>query len=187
MVSVEEIKGDLKKNLSEYRFFHCLRVANVAKDLARYYGYDEEKAYLTGLVHDIAKEFTEEENLHILNTSDDCIDNIDVSNGRVAHSVIGALLLKQKYGLDDDICHAVSCHTYGDISMNLLDKILFVADKIEPSKDYEGIEEERKMAFVDLDQALILCIENNHKKIEKQGKAISSKSIEVLEYLKENS
>ena len=187
MISLEEIKGNLKKNLSDYRFNHCLRVADVASDLAKCYGYDEDKAYLAGLVHDIAKEYSDEENLKILENAGFCVDDIDVFNGRFAHSVVGAFVLKQRYGMDDDICHAVSCHTYGAIPMNLLDKILFVADKIEPGKDYDGIAEERRLAFFDLDLALILCIENNHKKMKRQGKEISSKSIEVLEYLKRNS
>ena len=68
----------------------------------------------------------------------------------------------------------------------ILDKIIFVADKIEPGKEYDGIEEERRLAYLDINEALILCIENNHKKLMRKNKNIYPKSLEVLGYMKRN-
>ena len=186
MVSVEIIKKDLEQSLSEYRFGHSLRVAEVARELANIYHYDPERAYLVGLLHDVAKEYTEEENLEVLNKHQVFLTFDDFSNSKIVHADVGALVAKEKYGLDEELCHAIFSHTLGDIPMGLLDKILFVSDKIESGKNYDGILEERKLAFVDLDQALILCIENNHKKLVRQKKKIHEKSIEVLNYLKES-
>lgn len=183
MVSIEVIKSDLKKMLSEYRYQHSLNVADVASKLANVYHYDVDKAYLAGLLHDIAKEFTKEQNLEVLRKNG--IETVfDDRNNRVLHCLVGALVAREKYGVDEEVYHAISCHTLGDIPMNLLDKIIFVADKIEPLKKYTGIEEERKKAFSDIDAALILCIENNHKNLKRQGKKIHRKSVEVLENLK---
>ena len=183
MVSIDVINSDLKNMLSCYRYQHSLNVADVAKRLAITYQFDEEKAYLAGLLHDIAKEFSTEESIFMLRRNG--IEDIDI-NSRVIHSVVGAYVALEKYGIDEDVFHAIACHTLGDVPMNLLDKIVFVADKIEPGKNYDGIEEEREVALRNIDEAMILCIENNHKKLISQGRKIHKKSVEVLNYLKKN-
>ena len=183
-MDIERIKRDLRERLSDYRYLHCLRVADVARELAIIYHYDVDRAYITGLVHDIAKEFTYKENLEVIMKNHLSMDLLSKEYAKMLHSEIGAYLIKDLYGFDDDICHAVSCHTYGSIPMNLLDKIVFVADKIEPLKKYIGIEEEREVAYHNIDKATILCIENYHKKLIREKKKIYPKSLEVLEYLK---
>ena len=183
MESIEKIKKDLKENLSEYRYEHSLRVAEEASKLAKIYQVDGNVAYLVGLVHDIAKEFTEQENKKVLEESGIDIKNIDLSNNRIAHADIGAIVAHERYGFTEEMCHAIKCHTIGDEKMNMLDKIIFIADKIEPGKDYPGIQEERYLAYKDIDQALILCIENNHKKLIANGKKINPRSVEILKSL----
>lgn len=183
---VEIIKNDLEKMLSEYRYLHSLRVADVARSLACIYSYDMNKAYVAGLVHDIAKEFTLEENREAVKKYSLSNDLLDKEYAKMLHADIGACIARDKYSLDDDICHAIKSHTIGDIPMSLLDKIIFVADKIEPMKSYDGIYEERKMASLDIHQATIMCILNNHKKLTRQRKKIYPKSLEVLEYLMKN-
>ena len=184
MKDVEKIKNDLRSMLSEYRYLHSLRVAEVARGLACVYSCDVEKAYLTGLVHDIAKEFSDEENIEAVMKYHLSNDLLDKEYRKMIHADIGAKIVKDWYGLDDEVCHAVASHTVGDIPMNILDKIIFVADKIEPFKRYEGIDEERRLASFDIHNATILCIENHHKKLIREKKKIYSKSFEVLEYLK---
>lgn len=181
---IERIKKDLKESLSDYRYEHSLRVGEVSKELAHIYHIDEEKAYLAGLIHDIAKEFTEEENINIMERNGEYLD-IRLTP-RINHAIVGAVYAKEKYYLDEEIIHAISSHTIGDIPMSTLDKIVFVADKIEPGKNYPKIEKERQLAKENLDKAIILCIENNHQKLRKENKKISSKSIEVLNDLKNN-
>ena len=184
-ISVERVKKDLKKLLSDYRYEHSLRVGETAEELARIYKVDEEKAYLAGITHDIAKEFTKEQNEAIMKRNRQTIDKEE--NPRINHAIVGAVYAKEKYHLDDEITHAIFSHTVGDIPMSILDKIVFVADKIEPGKNYPKIEEERQLAKENLDKAIILCMENNHKKLKKEKKKVAPKSIEVLSYLKKNS
>ena len=85
--------------------------------------------------------------------------------------------------MEDEICNAVMVHTVASIDMTLLDKILFVSDKIEPGKDYPGIEEERQIAKIDIDKAMLLCLENNYKKLTTKGKRMHSNSLKVLNHL----
>lgn len=186
MSKVEDIKRDLEKMLSEYRYLHCLRVADVAKRLACLYSYDLDKAYIAGLVHDIAKEFTIDENVEYVKKYSLPNYLLDKEYAKMIHADIGACIARDWYSLDDEICHAIKSHSIGDIPMNLLDKIIFVADKIEPMKRYDGISEERSLASRDIHGATILCILNNHKKLIKEHKKIYPKSLEVLEYLKNN-
>ena len=181
---IERIKKDLKELLSDYRYEHSLRVGETSKEFAHIYDIDEEKAYLAGLIHDIAKEFTKEQNEAIMKRNRQTIDKEE--NPRINHAIVGAVYAKEKYHLDEEIIHAISSHTIGDIPMSTLDKIVFVADKIEPGKNYPKIEEERQLAKENLDKAIILCIENNHQKLMKENKKVAPKSIEVLNNLKNN-
>lgn len=182
MYNIDRIKEDLKQKLSEYRYNHSLNVANVCMELAKIYGIDKEKAYLTGLVHDIAKEFTKEENEYYQKKYK--LLNFDEEYKRIIHSYVGAAYLKEKYNIDNEIYNAVKKHTIASLDMTMLDKILFVADKIEPGKDYPGIDKERELAKENIDKALILCLENNYKKLTSKGKKMHPTSLKVLNYLK---
>ncbi len=182
MDKVDMIKEELRERLSDYRYKHCLSVAAVAMELANIYGFDKDKAYLAGMVHDIAKEFSEEENEYYIEKYN--LPRFDSKFKSIIHSFVGAVYLKEKYDLDDDICEAVRVHTIGSLNMSLLDKIIFVADKIEPGKDYLGIEEERVVAKENIDKAMILCLENNYIKLKSLGKEMYPVSLEVLYHLK---
>ena len=183
MYEVEKIKNDLERMLSEYRYNHSLNVAKVAEELAGIYNVDKEKAYLTGLVHDIAKEFTDEENKYYIKKYKLSSKLLKKEFKKILHAYVGASYLKDVYNLDDDICKAVYVHTVASPDMDLLAKILFVADKIEPNKDYIGIDEERELAYQDINNALILCLENNIKKLESKGKRPHKNTIKTLKKL----
>lgn len=184
MEEINKIKEDLKNTLSEYRYNHSIRVAEEAQKLANHYNIDEKNAYVAGLIHDIAKEYSNEENKQIIEKYNLSNDLLREENKKNLHADIGSIIAKEKYKLSDEICNAVKYHTFGDINMNLLDIIIFVADKIEPGKNYEGIEEERKMAYIDIKKAMVMCIENKIKKLTSENKYISPKTYEVLKYLK---
>lgn len=184
MYDVDKIKDDLKNSLSEYRYNHSLNVANECVRLASIYGVDKNKAYLAGLVHDIAKEFSDEDNLYYINKYN--LPKFELEYKKIIHSYVGSVYLKEKYNMDEEICRAVRVHTVADIDMSLLDKIVFVADKIEIGKNYPGIEEERAIANIDIDKALLLCLENNYKKLEKQGRNMYPSTLKVMNYYKDN-
>ena len=184
MELLEKIKLDLKKSLSEYRYGHSLRVAEEARKLATIYGVDRGGARLVEHVHDVAKEFDENENMLWISQGGLSNDLLKEEFKKIRHAEIGAVVAKNKYHLADDICQAIRYHTVGNVEMTLLDKIVFVADKIESGKDYPGIEEERVVAYQDIDASLILCLENQKFHVERQGKKFHVEALRLLEFLK---
>ena len=123
MFDVEKIKVDVKKAMSFKRYEHSLLVAEEAKKLAKTYQYDEDKAYITGLCHDIAKELTDEENKYFIQKY-----KIDDSIKKIIHADIGSIICKEKYGFTDEMCQAIKSHTIGNEDMTILDKIIFIAE-----------------------------------------------------------
>ena len=185
MLNVEEIKEYLKNNLSNYRYEHSVRVAEEALELAKHYNCNENDAYIAGLLHDIAKEYSIEQNKEIIlkyNLDESLLNDI---NKNISHAVIGSLVVKELYKVNDDICQAIKYHNIGNKDMSFFDKIIFIADKIECGKDYPGIEEEREIARKNIDEAVLLCLENNYKKLISKGKKVYPLSLEVLNYFKD--
>lgn len=181
MLDVDKIKKELKNNLSKYRYEHSIRVAEEASKLAKHYGCNEIDAYIAGLLHDIAKEYSIEENKRVVSKyklNDDLLDDKNI-----CHAEIGSVVAKEIYNVNDNICQSIRYHNIGNKNMTLLDKIIFVADKIESGKSYLGIEDERKMAYIDIDKALLLCLINNKKKLEQENKSFNKESEELLNYL----
>lgn len=183
VIKIEEIKEYLRNNLSEYRYDHSIRVAEGARKLAKYYDCSEENAYIAGLLHDIAKEYSKEENRNIIKKYELDEDLLNDSNKRICHAVIGSVIVKELYNVGEDICQAIRYHTVGNKNMNLFDKIIFIADKIESGKNYPGIEEERRLAYIDLDKCLVLCLINTKHKLEQDNKKFNKDSEELLNYL----
>lgn len=131
MKSIDEIKNELKSNLSEKRYEHSIGVMEKAIELAKIFGEDEEKAAYTALVHDIAKEMTEEELLNYAIENNLALSKYDESIPMVLHGIIGADIVKKKYNFTDEMCDAIYYHTTGRPNMTMLDKIVYVADKSE--------------------------------------------------------
>lgn len=183
MYDIEKIKSDLESSLSEYRYSHSLGVALEAKRLARVYGVDEESAYMAGLLHDVAKEFSDEENVYWLSKRKRNMGFLDNQYKKTVHAEVGAIVAEIKYHVSEEICQAIRYHTLGDKNMTMLDKIIFVADKIEGGKNYPGIEEERILAYQDIDKCLILCLQNQKEKLEREGRIFYKSASDLLEYL----
>lgn len=143
-MEAEDIKLDLKKELSEFRYKHTLGCANTCRDLAEKLGCNEEKAYLAGLLHDCAKEMDFAKQLDFARKHGYAPDDITLNSLHILHAPVSAMLAKEKYGIDDEeILDAIACHTTGKENMTLLDRILFVADLIEPNRAFDGVDELR--------------------------------------------
>ena len=136
-----------------------------------------------GLYPDIAKEYKEEENLNYVNKYNLSLELLESKYQKIIHSEIGALVVKEKYNFDDDICNAIKYHTIGNVNMNMLAKIIFIADKIgreNLSSEYKQVQE---LAYKNIDEALKLYFLLNNKKLENKGIKPHPNSIELLNFL----
>ena len=182
----EEIKKDLKEHLKEKRYQHSLNVMEEASNLAKHYHIDEEKCRLCGLIHDIAKEFTNEENEKFIKDHNLDKSLLESDNKKLVHGYIAAIIAKEKYGFTNDMVKAIKYHTTGYPNMDLLGKIVYLADKIEKGRNYPGIIEERTLAYQNIDKAIILCLNNQINKLKKENKKINPLSYQTLKSI-ENS
>lgn len=181
MELIERIKNDLKENLTEYRYIHSLGVMEMAEDLATIYNVDVESTRLAGLLHDIAKEMTEEESLKYVAENSIAIDDIEKINVSILHGKIGADIAKKKYGVNEQIQKAIQYHTETNPNMDTLAKIIYVSDKIEKNRKSEkfDLEYERNLAKEDIDAAVLFIIDASIKKVIKKGKLLHPTIVET--------
>jgi len=150
----------VKAQLTEKRYVHTLGVAESAVELADRYGADVKKAELAAIFHDYAKFRPKEEMKQIIMEQNITNDLLDY-HSELWHAPVGAYLVEQEAGVtDQEILDAIAYHTSGRIGMTLLDKIVYLADYIEPGRSFPGVEEVRKLAEQNLDAAVIQAVRN---------------------------
>lgn len=145
MKPIEEIKQELKTILSSKRYEHSVGVMEKAIELAKIYNEDEEKAAYAALTHDIAKEMTTEEYYRYARENNIEIEEIDKIETIALHGKIGADIAKKKYNFTAEMCNAIYYHTTARANMTLLDKIIYIADKIEENRKYPEADKLRKV------------------------------------------
>ena len=180
---VLEIRKSLKKKLDPFRFEHTLGVAYTCQAIAMRYEYDLQKAELAGLLHDCAKRFDNETMLLKCQKREIPMTDGELRDPSLLHAKLGAWYAREKYGINDhEILTAIECHTTGKKDMSLLDKILYVADYIEPGR-YKASElpEMRKLAFIDLDLACLSIMESILKYLESTKCPIDTTTIDACE------
>lgn len=164
-MSEEEICGKLQLDLKPGRYRHTLRVTETAVLLARHYHISEEKARLAGLLHDCGKE----------------------AGATLTHAAIGAQLAQSEYQIQDpEILSAIACHTTGKPAMSILEKILFVADYIEPGRDRAPhLDYLRKEAYQNLDHTILCILSDTLLYLKEAGVTIDENSIDTYNYYHE--
>lgn len=164
---LNRINNDLKNTLSEKRYKHSLGVMKKAEELALIYGIDTNIAKLTGLAHDIGKEFSDEEMLKYAKENNIQVDNVEAVNVGLLHAKIGADICKKKYNFTEEMQNAIKYHTVGNENMDLLAKIIFVADKTEEGRNYkkdeknEQLQKVRELSKIDINKALLYEIDSS--------------------------
>ncbi|MEN6326850.1 MAG: bis(5'-nucleosyl)-tetraphosphatase (symmetrical) YqeK [Syntrophomonas sp.] len=180
MLSEQDALNIIRFRLSKKRFQHSLDVAQVARDLARNYGVDSEKAYLTGILHDYAKGIPGPELLAIAEQNQLLEAEVEREVPDLLHAPVGALLLQKELNLhDENIIQAVKLHTLGSPRMNDLDKIIYLADMIEPGRDYPAMQRLSCLAFRELDEAMLFGIESTIKYCLEAKRMLHPRTIEV--------
>lgn len=180
-----DYKRLLREKLDDYRFLHSLNVAESAAALARLYGSDEEKAYLAGLVHDIMKNATKEEQLQIMEKGGIILSRTEKNNSKLWHAMAGECYLRVEMGItDNDILSAVRYHTTGKAGMSLLDKIIYIADYISAERNYPDVDVMRELAFAKgLDEAALYSLKYSFASLSQQERLIHPDSLEYYNEL----
>lgn len=192
MSSIDEIKTYLKSVLSEERYFHTLGVMIEAVELAQRYGVDVKKAEIAGLLHDCAKCMKTDELREFIDKNIPCLDKNELKNYKTLHAPVGAYLAREKFNItDDDIISAIRWHTLGRVNMTLLEKIVFLADKIERNtRDIEYRNQiikilDENQGEIGLNKALFRCFAETIKSLVKRKLYICTSTINVYNWLLE--
>ena len=180
---LEKINNDIKAKLSDKRYNHSLGVMKKAEELAKIYGENVNKAKLIGLAHDIGKELPKEAKLKYAIDNGILVDDVEKVNIDLLHGKIGADICNKRYGFTNDMQNAIIYHTVGNENMDLLAKILFVADKIEEGRNYideeknAKLEEARAIAKENIDKAVLYEIDMSLEYTLKKNELIHPDSI----------
>ena len=168
----------MKERLKTDLYQHCIGTAEAAFKLAAHYGADKDKAYLAGIVHDYGKRYTAGELLEKADEHGIYLDFYTRNSGKLLHAPVGAALLNIELGLGDpEVLQAVAYHTTGRRTMTLLEKILYMADYIEDGRNFEGVEEIRKAAFINFEEALLLAVDNTISAVIRRGLLLHPRSV----------
>lgn len=168
--------------MSEQRFKHVLGVEETAVALAKKYGASPEKASIAALTHDYAKERPDEEFKMVI-VRDGFDPELLNYNNAIWHGLVGASFVERELGITDaEILHAIRVHTTGAAKMSLLDKIIYVADYIEPGRDFPGVQDARAIAWADLDEAVAFETKHTLAHLLAQEQQIYPKTIETYNY-----
>lgn len=181
---VPMIRKKLKEKLKPSRYEHTLSVSFTCMALAMRYGYPLDKAELAGLLHDCAKRYDDQTILELCEKHGIEVTPAERLALPVLHAKYGAWMAEHRFEVQDrEILDAIACHTTGKPDMGLLDKILFVADFIEPRRNQaENLPDMRRLAFIDLDEALFQILEGMLAYLEREGQYIDSMSQETYQY-----
>ena len=173
-MTYDEMKELLKNSLKESRYIHSVGVADTAAFLAERFGVSVEKARIAGLLHDCAREFPNEDMEHEADKRGITYGPIEKTMPLLLHGYIGALLISEKYQVNDsEISQAIYRHTVGGEKMTKLDKIIYFADMIEPSRNYPGLEELRRLfREASLDEMLLAGLSQSILFVTKKGHLI---------------
>ena len=153
-LSSAEIVAKEKSNMTEDRFKHCIGVSKTAQKLAELNQYDIDKAALAGFIHDYAKQVSVEEYREVIKTKGFDQDLLNW-NRSIWHGIVGTYFIQRDLKItDSEILTAVRRHTTADVEMTTLDKIVFMADYIEPGRSFPGVEEARKITYANLDKGV---------------------------------
>ena len=175
-----------RERLSAKRYGHTLRVAETAEDLARAHGVDPGRARLAALLHDAARERSSEEFLGLAEDLDLDVGEPERESPKLLHGPVAAELARRELGVEDDeVLEAIRAHTIGRPGMGPLSLVLYVADKIEPARDYPSVENLRRLARRDLRAAAAESLRRSIAHNEERGRPTHPASIETLGWLEE--
>ena len=181
---MEELEEAVIALMNPNRVAHVLGCRDTAVELARVYGENEVDAARAGLLHDITKAIDGPLQLTLCDEYGIVLDTFSRSFPKTLHALTGSLVAERIFGENENVVSAICHHTTGRANMTLLEKIIYIADYVEPNRDFPGVEEMRAMAYTDLDQAVLMGLESAVAHVRRQGQGLAPATLEALEFLK---
>ena len=182
-LTLEELEQAATSLLKPNRVNHVLGCRQTARELALLYGADPVDAQRAALLHDITKALDGPLQLTLCEEYGINLDDFSTNNPKTLHALTGSLVAERIFGENPSVVAAIRSHTTGKANMNTLEKIIYVADYMEPNRDFPGVEQLRQLAYTDLDEALKLGLTMTLTMLREQGREISPESRQALEYL----
>ncbi len=182
---MEELEQVVVSLLNPNRVRHVLGCRDTAVELAKRWGADETDAARAGILHDITKAIDGPLQLTLCGAYGKILSNFSRKYPKTLHALTGSLVAERIFGENKAVVDAICHHTTGKADMDLLEKIIYVADYMEPNRDFPGVETLRALAFSDITAALKLGLEMTLEHLKKQGSEVSPESREALAYLKD--
>lgn len=179
------LRGKVLDYLDEYRVAHVAGCESEAVNLARRWGEDPELAAEAAILHDITKCCTKDQQLQYCEKYGIINDNSEIQNKSLLHAKTGAALARDLFGIDDMVYEAIRWHTTGKPDMTHFEMILYLADYIEPSRDFDGIEELRALAYEDLESAMALGLKMTIEEVRRTGREVFVDTLTAYEWYKE--
>jgi predicted HD superfamily hydrolase involved in NAD metabolism len=178
---MDSIYSYIEKHCSDNRKEHIDGVVSTADDLAMRYGADKNKTKLAALCHDLYRGVKDDAlNIYVKQLG---LPKKYLDNANLAHAKIAAEMIKKDYGIEDeDVLNAVRYHTTGRAGMSNLEKVIFLADSIEPGRNYPGVDEIRQVAKTNLDRACLMCLERTIDYINKKGYFLDPDTLDAREW-----
>ena len=183
-LTLEELRPVALSYLKAKRVRHVLGVEEEAIRLAERYGADVHKARVAALLHDATKKLELDEQLALCEQYGIELDELERVALKLLHAKTGAALAREVFGADEDVCGAILWHTTGRPDMTVLEKVIYLADYIEPNRDFDGVDELRRVVYEDLDRGLELGLRMSVEELQERGSPVHHDTREAYEYIK---
>ena len=195
--NLAKLRKEMEKELEPKRYEHTLSVAYTAANLAAVHGVDVEKALVAGILHDCAKCLSYKKQLALCTENHIQLSELEsAEDSPLIHAKAGSILAKEEYGItDEDILNAICYHTTGRPQMSSLEKIIYIADYMEPGRRHmkrfgdgapmERLTQIRQMAFCDLDEALCNILGDSLAYLQQKGGKVDSMTQKTYEYYRD--
>lgn len=179
-VMLNQYRNIIKERMSEKRYIHSINVEKAAVSLAKKYGGDVQKAAIAGILHDITKETSFDEQREIINNSGYKLSELEETNQKLWHSISGAMYVRDTLGIKDpDIINAILYHTTARANMSVLEKIIYLADYIGEERDFDGVDEIRKKVDEGLDIGMLAGLSFSLKSLVEREATIDPDTFEA--------
>ena len=178
-----ELKEESLALHKESRVKHVIGCSETARELALIHGADPDDAERAGILHDITKALDGDDQLRLCDKYGIIIDTFEREHPKLLHAVTGADVARRVFGENDAVYEAIRWHTSGKANMTTLEKIIYVADYMEPNRDFPGVKKLRELAHTDLDAALLLGLQMTREHLDRQGAEMGRNSVEAMAYL----